>query len=319
MDERLAHAYAYCDTVTRRYSRSFTFSSAFLPPDKRRAARALYAFCRLSDNIVDEDTISRDEALERLEAWREAMRRPASQQEHPVLLAWADTRERYNIPLRYSEELLDGMRLDLERTRYQTFEELWHYCYLAASTVGINSMYITGFEDRPETFQRAEELGVALQMTNILRDVGEDWRRGRIYLPQEDLARFGYTEDDFAQGVVDDRWRALMAFEIERTQALYDRALTGLALLSREGQFAIAASADVYRGILDKIVQNGYDNFRRRAALSTWDKLIRLPRLWQAHRRRKPASRRKKPAKHEPSAGTSCSTAGHEGRQAYDF
>jgi phytoene synthase len=319
MDERLTRAYAYCDAVTRRYSRSFTFSSAFLPPDKRRAARALYAFCRLSDNIVDEGTADTPAMLERLETWRERMRRPADEQEHPVLLAWADTRERYSIPLRYSEELLDGMRMDLERTRYQTFEELWRYCYLAASTVGINSMYIIGFEDRPETFQRAEELGVALQMTNILRDVGEDWRRGRVYLPQEDLARFGYTEDDLAQGIVDDRWRALMAFEIERTQALYEQALPGLALLNREGQFAIAASAEVYRGILDKIVQNGYDNFRRRAALSTWDKLICLPRLWQAHRRRKPAIPPEEPAEHETGFESSCSAADHETRRAYDF
>lgn len=280
----MQRAYAYCEGITKQYSKSFYLTSALLPPEKRRAARALYAFCRLSDNIVDDERPGKQSSAEaraqHLEAWRRKMRRPAEEQNHPALLAWADTRERYNIPLRYSEELLDGMLMDLQKCRYETFEDLWQYCYLAASTVGINSMYIIGFEDCDETFQRAEQLGVALQMTNILRDVGEDWERGRIYLPREDLDRFDYREDDLAQGVIDERYIDLMTFQIERTHALYDEAWPGIGLLHQDGRFAIGASAEVYRGILGKIERLKYDNHRVRAFVPKGEKFAMLPRIW---------------------------------------
>ena len=286
MQERLDSAYQTCAEITRAHSRSFYLSSAFLPSEKRRAVRALYAFCRLSDNLVDQEgPASPHERRRRLQVWREAMRRPPEAQDHPVLLAWAACRQRYAIPIRYSEELLDGMQMDLVRTRYQTFEELWRYCYRVASTVGLNTMHIVGFDERPETYQRAQELGVALQLTNILRDVGEDWRRGRIYLPQEDLARFGYSEAELGRGVINDRYRALIDWEIRRAHGLYERAWPGLALLHTDGRLAIALAAQTYRAILQKIVRNGYDNFHRRAALTTWEKLSLLPGLWWRTRR----------------------------------
>lgn len=219
------------------------------------------------------------------------MRRPAAEQNHPALLAWADTRERYNIPIKYSEELLDGMMMDLQKCRYETFEELWQYCYLAASTVGLNSMYIIGFDDKEETFLRAEQLGVALQMTNILRDVGEDWQRGRIYLPQEDLKRFGYTEDDIARGTIDSRYIDLIRFEIERTHDIYEDAWPGIGLLHKDGRFAIGASAEVYRGILNKIEGLGYDNHNQRAFVPKAEKFTLLPGVWWRVRRlEQPAS-----------------------------
>lgn len=286
MQERLEAAYHHCEAITRLYSRSFGLSSSLLPQGKRRAARALYAFCRLSDNLVDDaGPAGHEERLLRLQAWRVAMRRPPEAQDHPVLLAWAHSRRRYGIPIRYSEELLDGMRMDLEQCRYQTFEELWRYCYCVASTVGLNTMHIVGFADRPETFQRAEELGVALQLTNILRDVGEDWQRGRVYLPQEDLARFGYSEHDLARGAVNDAYRALMRFEIRRADALYQFAWPGIALLHADGRLAIAAAAASYRGILRKIALNDYDNHTRRASLTLREKLVLLPQLWWQVRR----------------------------------
>ena len=286
VERRTERAYACCEQITRQHSRSFHLSSALLPREKRRAARALYAFCRLSDNIVDQPGPPGPlERLERLEAWRLAMRWPPEEQEHPVLLAWADVRRRYRIPLRYSEELLDGMRMDLERARYATFRQLWRYCYCAAATVGLNVMHIVGYREHPETRRRAQELGVALQLTNILRDVGEDWRRGRVYLPQEDLARFAYTEDDLARGTIDERYRALVAFQIARAQELYRRAWPGIALLHPDGRLAIAAAAESYRAILYRLAANGYDNFTRRASLSTWERLALLPRLWWRVRR----------------------------------
>jgi len=281
MDTRLKQASEYCEEVTRRNSRSFHFSSGLLPPGKRQAVRTLYAFCRLSDNIVDEESSdSISTRLAHLEVWRQATCRPPEEQEHPVLLAWAEVRRRYAIPIRYSEELLDGMRMDLEQNRYPSFDQLWRYCYSVASTVGINSMYIVGFDDCVDTFQRAEELGVALQMTNILRDVGEDWRRGRVYLPQEDLQRFGYTEKDLAQSVIDERYRALMDFEIQRVYDLYERAWPGIARLHPDGRLAIATAAEVYRGILHKLLAQGYDNFHQRACLNSWEKAALLPQVW---------------------------------------
>jgi len=281
MEDRLKRASEYCSEITRQYSRSFYFSSGLLPAEKRRAVRVLYAFCRLSDNIVDNGgPDSPAERLAQLESWRLRMHFPSEEQDHPVLLAWANVRRQYGIPVRYAEDLLDGMRMDLSQFRYETFSQLWRYCYCVAATVGLCSMHIVGFVDRSETFQKAEGLGVALQLTNILRDVGEDWRRGRVYLPQEDLDRFGYTEADLSRGLIDERYRALMDFEIQRANRLYAQAWAGIALLNEDGRLAIAVAAEVYRSILDKLVAWQYDNFRRRAYLSTWEKLRVLLRVW---------------------------------------
>ncbi len=282
MDGRLRAAFEYCRQVTKRYSRSFYFSSGLLPPAKREAVRVLYAFARLSDNLVDEDSgLAPVEMAKQLQAWQEAMYLPPEKQAHPALMAWAEVRRRYNIPLRYSEELLEGMRMDLQLTRYPTFQDLSQYCYYAASTVGLCSMYIIGFDDRPETFEKARDLGIALQITNILRDVGEDWQKGRVYLPQEDLARFGYTEEDMARGVIDDRYRALIDFQIERANRLYELGWEGIAWLNRDGRLAVAAAAEVYRAILRKIVAWGYDNFHCRAYLSPWEKVCLMPQVWR--------------------------------------
>ena len=279
--DRLKQAGEYCRWITRKHSRSFYFSSALLPPDKRRAVRALYAFARCSDNLVDDDRGgSKAGRRRRLEHWRVEMRRPPDEQTRPVLLAWAAARRAYGVPLQYSEELLDGMAMDLDQSRYETFEQLWSYCYRAASTVGLCSMYIVGFEDRAETFEKAIQLGVALQLANILRDVGEDWRRGRVYLPQEDLARFGYSEQELAVGLVNERYRRLMDFEIGRANQLYEQAWSGIAALHRDGRLAIAVAAEVYRRILDKLVAQGYNNFQGRIYLQTREKLLLVPRLW---------------------------------------
>ncbi|MCS7060862.1 MAG: phytoene/squalene synthase family protein, partial [Anaerolineae bacterium] len=219
-------AYRHCDTITRRFSKSFYFSTAFLPPPTRRAIRALYAFCRLTDDLVDAPqrvsgvTAGRGGAQEIAE-WRRQARLPARVQRHPVLFAWAETRERYQIPHQHIEELIEGCAMDLTVHRYETFEALRVYCYRVASTVGLISMHIIGLsEATPSTVEAAQgaaiELGIALQLTNILRDIGEDLKLGRIYLPQEDLERFHYTEDDLRRGVIDDRFKALMRFEIDR-------------------------------------------------------------------------------------------------------
>lgn len=272
----LESAYGHCESVTAVNSRSFFLASRLLTPEKRRAARALYAFCRVSDDIVDRGQV---DPQEQLAAWRRLATSAHPPAEDLVAIAWADARLRHAVPMRYAEQLIDGVARDFEQTRYETFDGLAAYCYGVASTVGLMSMHIIGFKG-PEAIPYAIKLGVALQVTNILRDVGEDWRAGRVYLPQEELAHFGLDEEDLRRGVVTDQWRAFMRFQIERNRRLYDEAMPGISLLNRDGRFAIAAAADLYRGILDEIERNGYDNFSRRAVVPAGRKLRMLPRIW---------------------------------------
>ena len=182
-------------------------------------------------------------------------------------------------PIHVEERPRDGVARDLEQTRYQTFEDLATYCYGVASTVGLMSMYIVGFKTN-DAVAYAIKLGVALQMTNILRDVGEDYRNGRLYLPREELAYFGIREDDIATGRVTDTWRQFMKFQLERTRQLYADSWEGVKLLEREGQLAIGAASVFYQGILDQIENNDYDVFTRRASINTIGKISRIPALW---------------------------------------
>jgi phytoene synthase len=274
--ELLEDAYAHCENITAVHSRSFSLASALLPADKRRAARALYAFCRTSDDIVDNPT---SDSSETLAQWSTLALNGIPPHDNPVAVAWTDTRNAFQIPTIYAEQLIAGVARDLHQNRYETFVDLAEYCYGVASTVGLMSMHIIGFSG-DEAIQYAVKLGVALQLTNILRDVAEDWQRGRIYLPQEELREFGITETDIANGVVDDRWRSFMKFQIERARNLYDEAWPGIAMLAPEGRFAIAAAAEFYRGILDDIEAHDYDVFTRRAHVTKWGKIKLLPGLW---------------------------------------
>lgn len=281
-DALLNQAYAYAETITAEHSRSFHMASALLPAEKKRAVRALYAFCRITDDIVDDP----DGDIEpTLQEWRKDAFAHNPPVENLAAVAWADARLRYQIPVRYAEQLLEGVSRDLVQTRYETFEDLATYSYGVASTVGLMSMHIIGFSGATAV-PYAIKLGLALQMTNILRDVGEDWRRGRLYLPQEELTAFGLSEADIAAGVVDERWRTFMRFQIERNHQLYEEAWPGIAMLHKDGRFAIAAAAGLYRGILQAIEANDYDVFRKRAYIGTGDKLRRLPGLWWRSRQK---------------------------------
>lgn len=277
-DRALAAAYAHCNKITKEHSRTFYMASGLLPLPKRRAARALYAFCRVSDNLVDAPADQANTQASLLE-WRERALGSHPPVDDLVAIAWADARARYRIPWRYAEQLIDGVTSDLTKARYADFDELAEYCYGVASTVGLMAMHIIGFAG-PQAIPYAVKLGVALQLTNILRDVAEDWRFGRVYLPQEELTAFSLDESDIAAGQVTDRWRQFMRFQIERNRRFYDEALPGIALLDRDGRFAIAAAAELYRGILDDIEAHDYDVFSRRAHVSTAAKLGRLPGIW---------------------------------------
>ncbi|NWF79684.1 MAG: phytoene/squalene synthase family protein [Chloroflexi bacterium] len=275
-----SEAYAECERIIRRHSKSFYFSSQFLAPDVRRAVRALYAFCRATDDTVD---LAIDDPARALAAWVQQARAARPAPHNPVLVAWHDTRTTYNLSSALVDELLAGVAMDLTIARYESFADLWLYCYRVASVVGLLVMGITGYAPGAEPY--AIKLGVALQLTNILRDVGEDARRGRVYLPQEDLARFGLSAEEILDGVYDDRFRALMRFEVERTRRLYAESWPGIALLPGESRLAIGAAARVYCGILDKLEANDYDAYTRRAHLKLREKVLRLPRIWWDVRR----------------------------------
>lgn len=269
-------AYRHCETITRQHSRTFYLAARLLPTDQRRAMHALYAFCRVSDDLVDQGGTDR---AARLDDWRQRSLLDYPHDGDPVCLAWADTRARFHIPRQYADQLLDGIATDLTPHRYETFADLTHYCYAVASTVGLMVMHVVGYTSK-EAIPNAIKLGVALQITNILRDVGEDGRNGRLYLPQQELADFGLSEADVAAGVVDDRWRAFMRFQIARARRLFAEALPGVAMLGQSGRFAIGAAAELYQAILDDIEANDYDVFTRRAHTSERQKLALLPGIW---------------------------------------
>jgi phytoene synthase len=278
-DAALRKAYKQAEKITAQHSKSFYLATGLLPEEKRSAVRALYAFCRTVDDIVDESSDAEQDS--QLDYWRAMVETGSFADRDLVAAAWADTLQRYHIPRHYALQLIDGVTRDMFQVRYQTFAELATYCYSVASTVGLMSMYIVGFEDNAAV-PYAIKLGVALQMTNILRDIGEDYRAGRLYLPREEMAFYGIREADIAEGRVTEPWRQFMQFQIERTRQLYSESWAGIKMLEREGQRAVGAASVFYQGILDEIEKNDYDVFSRRLSLSTWGKLTRLPAVMMA-------------------------------------
>ena len=276
-DAVLQKAYKQAERITAEHSKSFHFASGLLPEEKRSAVRALYAFCRTVDDIVDESLDLEREY--KLDYWRRMVETASYEDNDLVAAAWADTLARYHIPRHYALQLIDGVARDLSQTRYQTFDELATYCYGVASTVGLMSMFIIGFHGQ-EAVPYAIRLGVALQMTNILRDVGEDYHNGRIYLPREELVYYGIHESDLAEGRITENWRQFMKFQIDRTRQLYDESWAGVRMLEREGQLAIGAASVFYQGILDEIEKRDYDVFSGRASLNALGKVSRIPGLW---------------------------------------
>jgi len=281
--DRLITAYQHCANITRQSSKTFYLASALLPPEKRRAARALYAFCRVTDDLVDRPNPGTD-LLTELEAWRVRVQNTHLDHEDPVLFAWADARQRFQIPPGYADQLIDGVRRDLTQNRYTNFAELAEYGYSVASTVGLMAMHIVGYTGA-DAIPYAVRLGVALQMTNILRDVAEDWRYGRVYLPQDELLAFGLSDETLEAGRVTEGWREFMRFQIERNRMLYQESWAGICKLDPDGRFAITAAGALYSAILGDIQQHDYDVFSRRSHVGMVSKLARLPKIWWMSRR----------------------------------
>ena len=268
-------SFKYCQEIIKHHSKTFNLASSLLDTERRTAITSLYGFCRITDDIIDKDL---DEGQEILENWHRKVHLGHLDITDPVLFSWLYTRQKYKIPVEYMDQLIKGVRMDTVKFRYATFEELIEYCYYVASTVGLMSMTIIGFDNK-EAIRYAIQMGVALQLTNIIRDVGEDFRMGRIYLPQEDIDQFGVTEDHFKKAIIDDKWRNLIAFQIKRARLFYEESWQGLSLLESKGKWSIAAAATFYGEILKIVERNGYDNLNYRAFVSKKRKLYLLSKL----------------------------------------
>ena len=283
-------AYESCRQETARWAKTFYLGTMLMPPAKRRAIWAIYVWCRRTDELMDSEEAQQcsvAELADRLDAWEERTSQMFDGRISDGLdLVMYDTLQRYPQPLQPYLDMVEGMRMDLVTHRYATFEQLQLYCYRVAGTVGLMTQQVMGVDPAytsapwshaPDTSDAAVALGIANQLTNILRDVGEDRGRGRIYLPQDELQQFGYSEEQLMAGVVNDNWRALMRFQLKRARDWFARSEAGVRWLAPDARWPVWASLRLYRGILDVIEKNDYDVFRRRAYVPRMGKLIDLP------------------------------------------
>lgn len=271
----------YCQQRTAKSGSSFSYSFRFLEPERRQAITALYAYCREVDDAVDECSDPGVAAM-KLAWWRsEVDALYADRPTHPVTRALAAALPRFNLPQEQLLEIIDGMEMDLTRHRYADFKTLHLYCYRVASVVGLLAAEIFGYRDR-RTLKYAHDLGIAFQLTNIIRDVGEDARRGRIYLPQDELARFGVAEADILQSRSTEAFQRLMTFQVDRAVGYYDKALTELPKTDRKAQRAGLIMAAIYRRLLDEIVADGCRVLTHRVALTPLHKLWLAGKTWLA-------------------------------------
>jgi phytoene synthase len=280
----------HCEGITRTYARTFALASAFLPPRKRRGAFAVYAFCRLADDIVDRVAGHDPVRLKaELDQYREGVGEAlAGRPDGPVFRELWRAHRDFGVPAAVLEELLNGVACDLHPTHYDSWAELTAYCEGVASSVGSMCTYIFGVEGdeaaRARAVRYARTLGVAMQLTNILRDVGEDAGRGRCYLPVDVLAAFGLTAERVLHDPTlkdDPQWGALMRHEIARARALYRAAAPGIQLLAPDARRCALACADGYAAILGAIERNGYDAFSTRARVGHWRRAGLLWSVWR--------------------------------------
>jgi phytoene synthase len=265
----------YCQQKTVQSGSSFYYSFLFLPPERRRAITALYAFCREVDDTVDDAT---DGSVARIKLawWRtEVSKMYGGTPTHPVMLALQPHVATYNLQEQHLLAIVDGMEMDLDQSRYLDYAGLQRYCWHVAGVVGILSASIFGYTN-PQTLQYAEKLGLAFQLTNIIRDVGDDARKGRIYLPVNDLQKFGVTANDLLKLQHSDKFEALMRFQAERAQAIYDEALALLPKEDRRAQRPGLMMAAIYRTLLDEIQRDGFHVLNQRISLTP------LRKLWLA-------------------------------------
>eukprot|EP00600_Ochromonadales_sp_CCMP1393_P000238 CAMPEP_0174978678 /NCGR_PEP_ID=MMETSP0004_2-20121128/14346_1 /TAXON_ID=420556 /ORGANISM="Ochromonas sp., Strain CCMP1393" /LENGTH=368 /DNA_ID=CAMNT_0016230095 /DNA_START=245 /DNA_END=1351 /DNA_ORIENTATION=+ len=280
-------AYRRCEYVTELFSKTFYMGSSLMGQKAKKHVWAIYAWCRRTDDIVDSPRalLNRETLKNDLADWEKRLDSIWADEPQDLFdLAMADTVKAYpTMPIQPYKDMIKGMIMDvpgLGPDRYQTFDDLYLYCYRVAGTVGLMTLPVLGTAEgfaEAEATEPALALGIALQLTNILRDVGEDLERGRIYLPQDEIAQFGLTEEDFFRCEVTPKYVEFMKFQIARARAYYKQAESGVPMLSSNGRFAVQASLELYSRILDVIERNGYDNFNKRAYTTKFEKLSVLP------------------------------------------
>ncbi|MGC8792432.1 MAG: presqualene diphosphate synthase HpnD [Bryobacteraceae bacterium] len=279
----LAQSYRYCRNVARKRARSFYYSFLLLPKSQRDAICAIYAFMRRCDDLSDEPS-SRDEARGALKHWRAELEEALAGRygECPLWPAFHDTVQRYRIPQQYFFEMIEGVSSDLQPRCFRTFQELYRYCYQVASVVGLTIVHIFGFRT-PEALPMAEKCGVAFQLTNILRDIREDLERGRVYLPAEDLERFGLDEASLRAGQPPAGFVELVRFEATRARSLYAEARPLLDLVEPSTRPSLWALIEIYSRLLDHIERAGVAVLKRRVELPLREKLAIVARAALAH------------------------------------
>jgi len=262
-------SYQYCVRVARSRAKNFYYSFVLLSAQQRKAMCAIYAFMRYCDDLSDEPGATRAP----IERWRAELEDAFEGRlgDHPVWPAFQHTVRRFGIPHDYFRRMIDGVTSDLEPRRFETFDELYRYCYQVASVVGMTIIHIFGFDTR-SALPLAEKCGVAFQLTNILRDVREDAERGRIYFPEEDLRRFGVSEDDLRDGRRSEAFVTLMRFEAARARAYYDESAPLLDLIHPRSRSSLWALISIYSRLLERIEAANYDVFSRRVRLSLFEK-----------------------------------------------
>ena len=309
---QLRAAYSVCRHIARSAAKNFYYGFLALPAKKRNALSAVYAFMRCADDISDDPTIPPEQRREKLNDWMNAFRRvvDGERTDDPVLFALADAQKRYNVPLEWLEKLVQGTAMDVSslqvqnhdlsgvrdvpakpghvltaepQLQYETFDQLYDYCYHVASVVGLVCIRIFGYRD-PRAEKLAEETGVAFQLTNILRDVKEDAGLGRVYLPREDFARFGLGPPALTNGSATASLRPVLEFEALRARAYYRAAEELLPLIDDDSQAALWTLVEIYRRLLEKIVARNYDVFSQRVSLSSAEKLSVMIKGWWRYR-----------------------------------
>ena len=288
----LEEAYAYCRNISKKHAKTFYLASRFLPKKQQNPIFAIYALLRTVDDVVDtaeekleQGLITKEEISRMLESWKTKLKTcyAGHVENDPIMMAWHDTLKSYTIPIELPLDLMDGVAMDIEFKQFETFDELYVYCYKVASVVGLITAEIFGYSNK-EALQHAIELGIAMQLTNILRDVGEDVNRGRIYLPLEDLRRFNYSSEELMQKRMNSNFIELMKFQIERARSYYSSSDKGIPMLEQRSRFGVAISSINYGNILTAIEENQYDVFSKRAYRSFWQKISSLPAVWQKTR-----------------------------------
>jgi phytoene synthase len=268
-------AFEFARLSTKHYSKSFYISAKMLPEETRWATYALYGFCRYADNLIDNPrSRSVEDLLKEVKyvIWELKRAYETGESEHPILGSFIIVAKKYGIPIKYPLELIKGVQMDIQKSRYENFDELHLFAYRVAGVVGLMMTHVLGYKDE-KAFEYAEKLGIAMQLTNILRDVQEDKNMDRIYLPQEELRIFGLSEDDIFNENMSEKMHKFMEFQVNRAHAYYEEANKGIPMLDRKSQFAIYSSSKIYRGILRKIEARDLNPFEGRVFVSQLKKV----------------------------------------------